>query len=187
MKNAARVLGCAVVLGLASAGTTAEVNPPTPGLTNSEGSIDITLTVNQGIQIQGLTDIDLALDGIAAGSNLVGRDTFCVGAVGFTGYKIQFASATATSAATSGYELAGTAENLAYNVAFSTNTAPAAVGAQTNSDGTMTPTYAPRAGYSCADDTEHNAQVIVTVPAAVWETATETSYTDTLTITVSGE
>ncbi|HEY8567529.1 hypothetical protein [Microbulbifer sp.] len=184
MKNAARVLGCAVVLGLASAGTTAAVNPPTPGLTNSEGSIDITLEVTQGIQIKGLDDIALSLDGVAAGTDLVGRDTFCVGARGFSNYTIQFDSANAAT----GFQLTSAAQNLNYNVAFSDVTADTETGTDvTNADGTLAQKYAPKAGYGCADETVHNAQVIVTVPSTVWETATETSYTDTLTITVSGE
>lgn len=184
MKLAARKACGAMIFGLISSASIAATNPTDPGLTSSEGDLQITLTVSQGIQIQGLTNIALDLDGVAAGNDLIGRDTFCVGAVGFAGYKIQFDSA-ATPA--DGYLLSGTGESLAYDVAFSTNTATTATGVQTNTDGTMTPTYTPNTGYSCADDSEHNAQVIVTVPAAVWETASELSYSDTLTITVSGE
>ncbi|QKX15842.1 hypothetical protein [Microbulbifer sp. YPW1] len=183
MKLAARKACGAMIFGLISSASIAEFNPTDPGLTSSEGNLKITLNVAQGIQIQGLTDIALDLNGIAAGNDLIGRDTFCVGAIGFSNYKIQFDSATAP---TDGYLLDGVGETLAYNVAFSANTANTATGVQTNSDGTMTSTYTPNTGYSCADS-EHNAQVIVTVPAAVWETASELSYSDTLTITVSGE
>ncbi|WP_295802343.1 hypothetical protein [uncultured Microbulbifer sp.] len=184
MKNAVRALSAAMILGFASSASIAVDNPATPGLTTSEGSIDITLNIAQGIQIQELTNIALDLDGVAAGNDLIGRDTFCVGTVGFAGYKIQFDSATSV---TDGFLLQGSSETLPYNVAFTANTATGATGVQTNTDGTMTPTYTPNTGYSCVDAAEHNAQVIVTVPAAVWEAAADLSYTDTLTITVSGE
>ncbi|WOX04821.1 hypothetical protein [Microbulbifer pacificus] len=184
MKNAVRVLSCGVILGLASAGTIAAVNPITPGLTSSEGSIQITLDVAQGIQIQELSNIQLDLNGLAAGNDLIGRDTFCVGAVGFKSYSIRFDSATATS----GFELQGSTERLPYNVTFTSDTAENATGTATNADGTITTTYSPKSGYLCTSDAaDHNAQVIVTVPTGVWEAAADPSYSDTLTVTVSGE
>lgn len=183
MKNAFRSISAAI-LGLAAA-TSFAVTQGDAGAASSKGDIEISLTISQAIQVQNLSDIAFTLDGATvAGTDLVGQDTFCVSTLGFGAYAIEFDSATAGD--NSGFALNGATETLGYEVAFTTDVDPNAVGSALQTDGTMAGTFTPKSGLACLES-ENNAQVFVTIPAANWEAAADSSYSDTLYITVTGQ
>jgi len=141
----------------------------------SEGSLEITLTIEPLVQISALNDI--ALGTYAGGGNMSGADDLCVYS-NTGGYEI-----TATGNGAGGaFELIGTAVNLPYTVQWATSagagsgnamTAGAPLGGQ---GGTFT---TPDCGAS------DNAQVIVAVDSTDLASAPTGNYTGVLTLLVA--
>lgn len=180
----------AMFLSIAAISATAATDGVVGGA-SSEGEIGISLTVNEAIIVKNLSDIDFTVDGsTAAGTDLIGRDTFCVGGIGFTDYSIEFESGTA--GADSGFKLVGSAPTVTmdYTVGFTTNTADTESGTAPAGDGVMPGSFSLDGDLACAaTDTvaDNNAQVVVTIPSDQWEAAAESSYSDTLYVTVTGQ
>lgn len=189
MKNVARSLGAALFT-LAAMSAVAATQDGDIDETSSTGTVDITLNITSAIVVANLDSIPMTADGTTpANTALEGRDTFCVGGFGFANgaYAIEFESATAVANSASGFQLDGSSHDLTYNVAFTSDVAPTASGAAVdNSTGQMAGTFALNEGVDCPT-ADNNAQVIVSVPATEWESALDSSYTDVLTITVTGQ
>ncbi|UHQ54769.1 MULTISPECIES: hypothetical protein [unclassified Microbulbifer] len=148
----------------------------------SSGTVDINLNITPAIVISGLTTIDLSADAASTSGDLTGSDTFCVASIGFSNYEVTLTSGTAGAGT---YELAGTSQNLPYSVEYTSDTA-LDTGDAPNGTGIVEPAapYVPAQGLTCSAD---NAKLIVNVAESQWLSATEQSYTDTLTIQVSGQ
>jgi len=153
------------------------------GSSNSSGTTEITLEVGNLIVVRNLKDIDLTTAGTAAGSDITGSETLCVGGLGFTGYTVQLDS-TNGGASTGTYELGNGTDTITYQVAFDDDTASASGTAPDATTGSVATTFSNLGTLSCSAD---NARIFVTIPAAQWETISDTTnLTDTLTVTVAG-
>jgi hypothetical protein len=141
----------------------------------SQGTLDITLTIDPLVQISALDDI--ALGTYTGGANMTGADDLCVYS-NTGGYDI-----TATgNGAGQAFELLGSSANIPYTVEWAT-TAGAGTGASLT-------TGTPLTGQSGAFTTPNcnggdNAQVIVTVDSTDLAAAPADNYTGVLTLLVA--
>lgn len=154
----------------------------------SEGSFDIILNVNSAIVVKMLDDMTLTVDGATPDAPIVDRENICVGGIGHTQYSVNLSSA--QGGLNSGvFQLLGSGgtDTLNYNVAFANDIDSGSTGdtTSTGSGNINASAYALADNLSCASG--ENAQVIVSVPAIEWQAAVDPTYSDTLTITVSGE
>lgn len=141
----------------------------------SQGTLDITLTIDPLVQISALDDI--ALGTYTGGGNMTGADDLCVYS-NTGGYDI-----TATgNGADQAFELIGASANIPYTVEWATT-----AGAGT---GSALTTGMPLAGQGGTFTTPNcnggdNAQVIVTVNSTNLAAAPADSYTGVLTLLVA--
>lgn len=153
------------------------------GSNSSSGNFDITLTVPTQIIVKNFDDMALTTTGATLGDAITGTEEFCVGGIGFASYSVNLESQNGSTGGSGSapFQLNGSGQNLPYAAAFVNNTtSTTGDDADTNGD---VPGSFPRAGnLACATD---NARVIVSIDSADWESAVETSYSDTLTVTVA--
>lgn len=151
--------------------------------TNSNGDFLITFNAGSRIVVKNFNDMTLTTDGATPGQPIVGYEDVCVGKIGaVTGFTVELDSATA-GANTGNYELNGSTETIAYNVEFA-NDVSTTVGNGSDPDGSgnVAGPFSSLDSIACGTD---NSRIIVSVPSTSWETAVDTVYTDTLTVTVT--
>ena len=172
MKNVLRTLFTATLIS-SSAFTFAA------GETDSADST-ITLNLSESIQLVGVEDVTITDP--ATGTNATGADGFCVAGIGFSTYSITFES-TDTNDDTA-FSLTGATNPIPYNVGFRNDTS----GSYTTVTEGVALTSQNRNAASCSGG--DNAGFQITIDNSAWEIAdvlNGTSYTDTLTITVTTE
>ncbi|WP_346839071.1 hypothetical protein [Microbulbifer sp. SAOS-129_SWC] len=147
----------------------------------STGDLLVTLNVTQLISVGGLND--LTLDN---SNDFQAADDICVGQIGgVTDFSVDFSGANAAG----GNQFLlddGTGNTLSYRVFFD-NDADASDGTEADAgNGAVTPTgtYTTMGALGCGDGVE-NSQILVQIDPSELLNATNTSYTDTLTVTVT--
>lgn len=153
-----------------------ELNPPV--------SFTISLTVLPRIIVKNFNDVNLSAAAVTPGQPIEGYEDICVGGI-FTNYTVMLSSDSGSTggSGSSPFQLNGVSQNLPYTAAFIDNTSSTS-GITADASGNISGSF-PRAGdESCNSD---NARIIVSVAAADWESANETSYSDTLTVTVTSQ
>jgi hypothetical protein len=173
MPRVGKALAIAAVATLA-AGNAFAATQGTLGAT-SQGTLDITLTIDPLVQISALDNI--ALGTYTGGGNMTGADNLCVYS-NSGGYHI-----TATGNGTGGaFELIGTTVNLPYTVEWATS-----AGAGSGTAMTAGATLAGQSGTFTTPDcgASDNAQVIVTVDSNDLASAPTGNYTGILTLLVA--
>ncbi|WP_444932195.1 hypothetical protein ACJJIF_10655 [Microbulbifer sp. SSSA002] len=155
------------------------------GASSETVQFDIVLEVEPSIAIRNLGDIDLSNSGIVFGQAIEGREDFCIGGIGFSGYTVNLSSANGSTggAGSSAYTLGGNSEQIPYSVAFSDNLA-ATSGLSPDSLGDIPASFSRGADESCLSD---NARIYISIAPSDWENAGEPFYTDILTVTVSSQ
>ncbi|SDJ67223.1 hypothetical protein [Microbulbifer yueqingensis] len=157
-------------------------NQGTVGTTASSGDFLINLTISPAIVVGMLDDMDLSVDGATPGTPIVGRENICVGGIGATTYTVALDSANGSD----GFTLLGNGgDTMPYKVNYANDTDIASTGDAATDNTAIAPAggdYTLNETLAC--DTE-TSQVIVSVPHTSWEAATDSSYTDTLTVTVT--
>ncbi|WP_091389568.1 hypothetical protein [Microbulbifer marinus] len=154
----------------------------------SQGDFQVNLNLGTAIVVKNLGDLTLDATTAVNGQPIVGREQICVGGVGFSSYSVDLVSTNGITGggagATFGFQLNGSAQNLEYSASFADDTNLSSTGDSADSStGVVTGgSYLRNGTLGCTSD---NAQVIVSVPN--WESATETTYSDTLTVTVTAE
>ncbi|MFC6980620.1 hypothetical protein [Microbulbifer taiwanensis] len=149
---------------------------------SSTGTSEITLTVGNLIVARMFGDIGLTTDGATVGSPITQTEEICIGFLGFTGYTVQLDSANGT-AGTGTYTLDNGTETISYDVAFDDDET-AGSGTSPNGTGAVPGTFTNNGNLGCSSE---NARIFISIPAAQWEGISSTaSFTDTLTVTVSG-
>jgi hypothetical protein len=140
----------------------------------SQGSLDITLTIDPLVQISALNDI--ALGTYTGGGDMTGADDLCVYSNN-GGYDI-----TATGNGGGAFELLGASANIPYTVEWATS-----AGAGTGTALTTGVTLAGQGGTFTTPDCggADNAQVIVTVDSNDLGSAPADNYTGVLTLLVA--
>ena len=149
---------------------------------SSSGNFDITLNINTAIVVRNFDDMTLNVDGTTPGVDIVGRENICVGGVGVSQYSVLLDSANGTGS----FILNGdVSHSMPYTVNYANDTALASLGDTATDNTTIVPAtnYLVNGDLGCSGG--DTSQVIVTVPATSWETATDSIYTDTLTVTVT--
>ncbi|WP_237067251.1 hypothetical protein [Microbulbifer guangxiensis] len=150
--------------------------PVTRLATGEEVVFTISLVVDTEIRISGLEDMVLAPDGNGA---YVDSQSFCVYTTARTLYRI-----TADSQAGSGaFLLQGAAENLQYETVVSSGGRTESLREAVISSNT----WRGHPQVDCNSYSEENMRIDIRVPPARIGAATETSYSDTLTLTVEVE
>lgn len=173
------------VAALAAASlNTFAANDGTVGSSSSSGDFDITLTVATQIVATNFDDMPLDTASATLGNPIEGFEDICVGGIGFANYSVNLASTNGVSGGGSGsndFQLNGSSQDLPYTASFIDNTSSTS-GTAADSAGDVAGSFARTSNVACASD---NARVIVSIDSADWETATEASYSDTLTVTVT--
>lgn len=172
MKNIIRTL-VASTLASASALTFAA------GVTDSADSV-ITLNLSESIQLVGVENVTITDP--ATGTNATGGDDFCVAGIGFSNFSITFESSDGND--DSAFSLTGATNPIPYTVGFRNAT----TGTYNTASPGVALTGQNRNAASCTGG--DNAGFEVTIDNSAWEIAdvlNGTSYTDTLTITVTTE
>ncbi|MGL6159372.1 hypothetical protein [Microbulbifer sp.] len=155
----------------------------TVGSSNSSGNFDITLTVPTQIIVKNFDDMALNTTGATLGNPIEGTEDICVGGIGFGNYSVSLSSQNGSTggSGTDPFQLNGVGQNLPYSAAFINNTS-STTGTAADTNGDITGSFARNGNLDCDTD---NARVFVTIGATEWESAVETSYSDTLTVTVT--
>ncbi|WP_460803411.1 hypothetical protein [Microbulbifer agarilyticus] len=145
----------------------------------------INLSVPRRIVVKNFDDLDLSTGSASAGQAIQGEETICVGGAGFARYRVQLSSQNGATggAGAAPYLLTGLQSNMPYNPAF-TNAVSATAGITPDSAGNIAGSFLRESGIDCTTD---NATVIISIPASSWQQASEQTYTDTLTVTVTPE
>lgn len=148
----------------------------------------IEFTVEPRITITGLGPIDLDNASVSVGQAIRGMEDFCVGGQGFAQYTVNLSSRSGSTGGGSGaaYQLApvsGSIERIPYLVEFTDNLSSNS-GSAPDTLGNITGAFNRNSNESCLAD---NARIIVTVAAGNWENASESSYVDVLTVTVTSQ
>ncbi|MEW5249322.1 hypothetical protein [Microbulbifer discodermiae] len=180
-----RILICSLTAAMAAmtSVSTSAANDGVAGSSSSSGDFDITLNVPTQIIVKNFNNMLLDTTAATLGAPIVGTEDICVGGIGFASYSVNLSSQNGSSGGVGSdpFQLNGTSQNLPYTAAFIDNVANSTgTGADVNGD--ITGSFARNGNLDCQSD---NARVFVTVDAAVWESANETSYSDTLTVTVT--
>ena len=155
--------------------------------TFSDITFTVTVTIEARIVVTRLDDIPLTRPASNTQA-IAAREDICVGGAGFSQYKVKFSSQNGSSGAGGGsypFQLNGnnTAHSLPYAVAFAGTTTTTS-GTDAASDGSVSGSFTRTADLNCSAD---NATIFVTIPASDWNSAIDTNYTDTLSITVTPE
>lgn len=143
----------------------------------------VSVTIPTRIAVRRFDNVDIS-SGITPGQPIERSEDFCVGGIGFERYSVILSSgngATGGAGGTSPFQLNGSFDSLPYTVAFTDNTG-SNNGITADSTGNINGTFPRADGLNCTVD---NARVIISVATADWESASESSYTDALTITVT--
>ncbi|WP_193165102.1 hypothetical protein [Microbulbifer hainanensis] len=184
MYKKALIISMAATLSAAALSVSAATQG-TAGTSNSSGTIGITLNVPTQIIAKGFQDIPLTTTGAVSGDPISGFTDFCVGGIGFGQYSVQLTSANGATggvgAGSDDFDLYGTSQYLPYSASFINNTSDT-TGLPADSSGDVAGSFNRVGNLGCATD---NARVIVAIASADWEAATETNYSDTLTVTVT--
>jgi hypothetical protein len=183
MHTALRALAAASLATL-SLNVSAATNPTGPSTSgSSNGDFDITLTVEEQIIVTNFDDMDLFTNTATLGQPIEGYENICVGGIGFANYGVNLSSDNGSTggAGATPFQLNGSTQNLEYTASFINNTSSTS-GTSADASGDISGSFPRASTVACATD---NARVIVAVAAADWESATEASYTDTLTVTVT--
>lgn len=153
------------------------------GSSSSSGNFDITLTVPTQIIVKNFADMALNTSGATLGNPIQGSEDICVGGIGFANYSVNLSSQNGSTggSGTAPFQLNGSGQNLPYSAAFINNTSSSS-GTAADTSGDISGSFARNDNLNCGTD---NARVFVSVAAADWESANETSYSDTLTVTVT--
>lgn len=157
--------------------------------TGSQGSFDINVTKQDGVQISNLNSIVITQGGVAA-ADVTGSDNVCYYAT-TNDYKITMDS---TSAATTAgdFKLASGANSMSYKLDWTETTGDtqtaswgvAAGGAINDNVATGNLTSNNKTSANCGGAT--NATIAVTIPMATFNSAPTGLYTDTVNITIVG-
>lgn len=152
---------------------------------SADTDITVSLTLPQLIELEGLNDI--AIDASSfLGANATGSDNFCVGGYGYSTYSIQFDSANANGTQFRMIDGAATPSYVNYNVDFA-NDLTSISHLSAESGVALTGNERGVSNIACATSGE-NRQLLVTVLQADWENANALStFSDTLTVTVTAE
>ncbi|USD22346.1 hypothetical protein MJO52_04230 [Microbulbifer variabilis] len=158
-----------------------------------EINFSIELTIEPTIKILQLDNIFLSDTGISPGQDIVGHEDFCVVGNGFSHYAISLSSSSGIIAGNSGrittslqeemFMLTGIREELPYMASFSNNAQGRAL-TNLNASGHIPGIYARTTPEGCLGD---NTRITIRVPSPYWERATESKYTDVLTVTVTSQ
>jgi hypothetical protein len=143
----------------------------------------INLAVPTRIIVKNFDDMDLFTNTASLDQPIEGYENICVGGIGFANYTVNLSSENGSTGGSGSFpfQLNGASQNLPYTAEFINNTS-STIGIPPDANGDISQAF-PRAGNeNCTTD---NARVIVSIAAASWESANETSYTDKLTVTVT--
>ncbi|WP_250459762.1 hypothetical protein [Microbulbifer litoralis] len=147
-----------------------------------EVEFTISLAVPTRAVVENLNDMDLTSTGVSPGQPIQGFEDICVGGIGFANYNVRLESQNGSTSSGAGiypYQLNGLSESLPYDVEFIDNTSSTS-GIAPTPLGNIDQSFPRNGTESCIVD---NARVIVAV--SDWDSANESTYTDTLTVTVT--
>ncbi|MGL6159374.1 hypothetical protein [Microbulbifer sp.] len=155
------------------------------GCQNLSVDFTVNLTVPTRIIVKNFNDMPLDTVTATPGNPIEGYEDICVGGVGFANYTVNLAS---TNGSTGGsgtfpFQLNGVSQNLPYTSEFIDNTSSTS-GFSPDANGDISQPFPRTGNENCTVD---NARVIISIAAADWGSANETSYTDTVRVTVMVE
>lgn len=183
MRTTLRILAAAS-LAAATLNAYAATNPTAASADSSQGDFDITLNLTPHIIINSLEDMTLTA---TTNSDISDSQAICVGGFGFTDFDIGFSSLNGTtgSGTSAPFVLTGATDEVFYNVAFANDEA-AISGTDANNDGTMSTSFTRQATIAdCTGGGVENARIFITVPESNWQNVEDSTFQDTLTVTVA--
>ncbi|MFQ5352575.1 MAG: hypothetical protein ACE5D3_05825 [Candidatus Binatia bacterium] len=140
----------------------------------STGTQDISLTIQDLVQVSGIAAIDLGTYG--GSGNASGSDTMCVYRNGTGSYSVTLTSANESSGA---FRLNAGTDYITYSVTWDDTSGPSAVSSST----ALTGQSGDSSSQTC--NSVDNATVAVSATAAALQAAPTGSYSDVITILVS--